>query len=125
MSLNKIAGRIPIETADQDGEPEEDSFSWQKVQHLLHAPLRRPLMVLVSWAAIFLLSVVALFLLPKKYRSSTLILVESEKVPDSFVPKVATEDSVRRITDIRSEILSRTRLENVIAETNPYPEIPE
>lgn len=125
MSLNKIAGRIPIESAGQDWEPEEDSFSWQKVQHLLHAPVRRPMMVLVSWVAIFLLSVVALFLLPKKYRSSTLILVESEKLPASFVPKVATEDSVRRITDIRSAILSRTRLENVIAATNPYPEIPE
>jgi len=125
MSLNNIAGRIPIEAAGQGGEPEEDSFSWQRFQHLLHAPLRRPMMVLAPWGAIFLLSVVALFVLPKKYRSSTLILVESEKLPASFVPKVATEESVRRISDIRSAILSRTRLEQVIAATNPYPDITE
>jgi polysaccharide biosynthesis transport protein len=123
--MSNTAGRTPIETAGQEGEPEEDSFSWRTFEHLLHAPLRRPLMVLVPWGAVFLLSVVALFVLPKKYQSSTLILVESEKLPASFVPKVATEESVRRISDIRSAILSRTRLEKVIAATNPYPEIKE
>jgi polysaccharide chain length determinant protein (PEP-CTERM system associated) len=104
-------------------EPEESSFSWNQVQHLIHAPLRRPLAVVVPWLTILALSVAVLFVLPKKYRSSTLILRESEKLPASFVPKVATEESVRRISDIRSAILSRTRLEAVIGETNPYPEI--
>lgn len=104
---------------DADGE----GFSRAQIRHLLHAPLRRPLYVVVPWAAILLLSILALFTLPKRYRSSTLILVESEKVPDSFVPRVATEERTRRLEGMRPEILSRTRLERVVEETQPYPDI--
>lgn len=106
-----------------DDEAEDGSLTWGQVRHLLHAPLRRPLMVLVPWGATAVLSLAALFLLPKQYRSTTLILMESEKVPDSFVPKVATEDDARRIDNVRAEVLSRTRLESVLASASPYPEI--
>jgi succinoglycan biosynthesis transport protein ExoP len=102
---------------------EEGSLSWGQVRHLLHAPLRRPLVVLGPWAAVLLLAVAALFVLPKQYRSTTLILMESEKVPDSFVPKVATEDNARRIDNIRAEILSRTRLESVLDSAKPFPDV--
>jgi succinoglycan biosynthesis transport protein ExoP len=122
MSLDERAARPHPEASEYEA-AEEEQISRAQVRHLLHAPLRRPLMVLLPWGALFLVSVAVLFALPKQYRSSALILIESEKVPDSFVPKVATEDTVRRISDIRPEILSRTRLEKVIAETNPYPEI--
>jgi polysaccharide chain length determinant protein (PEP-CTERM system associated) len=49
--------------------------------------------------------------------------VESEKVPESFVPKVSTEDTGHRLETVKPEILSRTRLERVLEETQPYPEI--
>ena len=104
-------------------ESEGESLSWPQVRHLLYAPLRRPLLVLLPWAGVIILSLVALLLLPKRYRSSTLILIESEKVPDSFVPRVATEEALRRIDNIRPEILSRTRLERVLADTHPYPDM--
>jgi polysaccharide chain length determinant protein (PEP-CTERM system associated) len=104
-------------------EPEEESFRWRQLRHFLHAPLRRPLTVVVPWAAVFILSVAALLLLPKKYMSSALVLVESEKVPESFIPKVATRDAGQRLEAVRPEILSRTRLERVIEETQPYPNL--
>lgn len=115
-------GRPPADTGF-DADIEEGSLSWGQVQHLLHAPLRHPVMVALPWAGVLMLSVAALFLLPKQYRSSALILVESEKMPDSFVTKVATQDNSGRLENIKPEILSRTRLERVLAETNPYPEI--
>ena len=77
----------------------------------------------LPWAAVVLASVAAIFLLPKKYMSSALVLVESEKVPESFIAKVATRDPGQRLDAVRPEILSRTRLERVIAETAPYPEL--
>jgi polysaccharide chain length determinant protein (PEP-CTERM system associated) len=77
--------------------------------------------VLVPWAGVFLLSIVALYVLPKKYMSSALVLVESEKVPESFIAKVATRDPSQRLEAVRPEILSRTRLERVLDETQPYP----
>jgi polysaccharide chain length determinant protein (PEP-CTERM system associated) len=104
---------------------EEDggSISRAQVNRYLHAPLRRPLLVVVPFVVILLVSVAALFALPKRYRSSTLILVESEKVPETFVPKVATQDKWDNLEALRPEILSRTRLEVVLDETRPYPEI--
>ena len=101
----------------------DDGFQWTQFRHFLHAPLRRPLLVLLPWAGIFLLSVAALFVLPKKYMSSALVLVESEKVPESFIPKVATRDAGQRLEAVRPEILSRTRLERVLDETQPYPQL--
>ena len=90
---------------------------------MLHAPLRRPLLVVMPWAAVLLLAVLALFVLPKQYRSSTLILIESEKVPDSFVARSPPRTPCPPHRQHPPEILSRTRLERVVAETNPYPEL--
>src|SRR5688572_27458244 len=107
----------------QGGDGEERSLSWEEFRRYLDAPRRHPIAVLIPWALIIALSVVALFMLPKKFKSSTLILVESEKMPDSFVSKVATDDRSDRLEAIRPEILSRTRLENVLESTDPYPDI--
>ncbi len=96
-------------------------FGFRTIQEYLEVPLRRPLFVLVP-AVLVLSSAIALaFALPKKYQSQTLILVESEKVPETFVRKMATEPMARRLYTIRQEVLSRTRLERVIEELDPYP----
>jgi len=101
----------------------DDTISWTQIRHYLHAPLRRPLLVVVPWLVVLGLSALALFVIPQRYKSTTLILVESQKMPESFVPKVATEDRSQRLEAIRPEILSRTRLEKVVDETRPYPDI--
>lgn len=110
----------PAHLDDGDG---EGTVSSAQIRRFLQAPLRHPLLVVVPFIAIFLLSVVALFVLPKRYRSSTLILVESEKVPETFVAKVSTEDKWDNLETLRPEILSRTRLERVLDETRPYPDM--
>ena len=112
-------GRAAGDTFDST----DDGIRWSQLRHFLYAPLRRPLLVAVPWAAILALSLAALFVLPKKYMSSALVLVESEKVPESFIAKVATRDPAQRLEAVRPEILSRTRLERVLAETRPYPEL--
>jgi polysaccharide chain length determinant protein (PEP-CTERM system associated) len=86
-------------------------------------PLRHPWQVAIPFVLVLSAAVAACFILPKRYRSSTLILVESERVPDAFVTKMATERTAKRLQTIRQEILSRTRLEEVLAELKPYPTI--
>jgi polysaccharide biosynthesis transport protein len=103
-------------------ESDGDGLSFGDVDRYLRAPLRRPAALLIPWAAIVALSVAAIFILPARYKSSTLIIVEQQPVPDSFVPRVSTGKERQLIDNVRSEILSRTRLERVVAETNPYPE---
>ena len=52
--------------------------------------------------------------IPNKYTSKTLVLVEQQKVPDSFVRPVVTEDLFVRLSTMQEQILSRTRLQPII-----------
>ena len=52
--------------------------------------------------------------LPNEYTSQTLVLVEQQKVPDSFVKPVVTEDLAQRLGTMQEQILSRTRLQPII-----------
>jgi protein tyrosine kinase modulator len=92
----------------------------QDLLEYLEIPLRRPWHVVIPFVLLVTAAVATSYVLPKKYRSSTLILVESEKVPDAFVASMATERTTKRLQTIRQEILSRTRLERVINELQPY-----
>jgi polysaccharide biosynthesis transport protein len=86
----------------------------------LELPLRRPWHVVVPFVLLTAAAVGASYVLPARYRSSTLILVEAEKMPESFVTNVATERIGRKLQTVKQEILSRTRLEAIVREQDPY-----
>jgi polysaccharide chain length determinant protein (PEP-CTERM system associated) len=68
-------------------------------------------------------SQVALRFAPKQYMSQTVVLVESEKIPKSFIPRITTEDSKDVFRSLADEILARPRVERILDELNPYPEM--
>jgi polysaccharide chain length determinant protein (PEP-CTERM system associated) len=89
----------------------------------LEIPLRRPWHVIYPFVVIVGASLVWCRVVPKKYYAYTSILVESEKVPTNVVPKgTPLERSDRRMQTIRQDVMSGTRLEQVLKDTNPYPE---
>lgn len=53
----------------------------------------------------------------KRYKSSTLIIVESQKVPENYVKGVVSGSLQERLGTIRQMILSRSLLTNVIEDT--------
>lgn len=53
-------------------------------------------------------------ILPKRYTSQALMLVERQQVPNDFVQPVITEDLNARIANIEEQTLSRTRLQPLI-----------
>jgi len=58
--------------------------------------------------------------LPSYYRSTTMILIEGQKIPEAYV-KSMDQDSLRsRLNTLKQEIMSRTRLEKVASEFNLY-----
>src|SRR6266849_5757478 len=61
-------------------------------------------------------------LLPKRYTSETVILVEQPTVPTEYVKPIITEDLNRRLASMQEQILSRTRLQPIIEKFNLYPE---
>jgi polysaccharide chain length determinant protein (PEP-CTERM system associated) len=99
-----------------------DAYRRDLVEYL-EVPLRHPWHIVIPTVLVVAASVTASLTLPKRYRTSTLILVESQKVPDSFVRKDLGEASKPRLLTIKQEILSRTRLEKVIRELDPYPQM--
>jgi polysaccharide chain length determinant protein (PEP-CTERM system associated) len=58
------------------------------------------------------------FLVQPQYVSQTLVLVEQQKVPDSYVKPVITEDLSGRLATMREQILSRSRLQPIIERFN-------
>jgi uncharacterized protein involved in exopolysaccharide biosynthesis len=61
-------------------------------------------------------------LVPKQYKATTLIQVTSQKIPTDYVRPTVTSGIEERLQSIGQEIMSRTRLEQIIKELNLYPE---
>jgi polysaccharide chain length determinant protein (PEP-CTERM system associated) len=73
-----------------------------------------PLFLCTSIGAIISVS------LPSYYRSTTLILVEQQQVPEAYVRPTDTITIERRLSNINEQITSRTRLEDIIKEFKLY-----
>jgi polysaccharide chain length determinant protein (PEP-CTERM system associated) len=82
---------------------------------------RRKTLIGCVFVVVSALAVYLSMILPDVYRSSTLILVTPQRVPSSFVTSTVTIDLTQRMQSIAQEILSRTRLEEIIREFNLYP----
>jgi len=83
--------------------------------------LRRRWLILIAavlgTAAGLVLSVV----LPPQYTSHTMVLIEEPVVSDSYVKPVVNEDVNQRLASMQGQILSRTRLEDLVEKFHPYP----
>ena len=51
------------------------------------------------------------FFVQPEYMSQTLVLVEQQKVPESYVKAVVTEDLSGRLASMKEQITSRSRLQ--------------
>jgi polysaccharide chain length determinant protein (PEP-CTERM system associated) len=60
--------------------------------------------------------------LPKRYTSQTMVLVEDPSVSSKYVEPVVTDDLNHRLATMQQQILSRTRLEPIINKFNLYSE---
>src|SRR5437879_2939843 len=85
------------------------------------ALLLRRRWLLISAAALgaaagFLLSIV----IPAQYTSHTMVLVEEPVVPEAYVKPVVSEDVNQRLASMQGQILSRTRLQELVEQFNPY-----
>jgi len=77
--------------------------------------LRNSWWIVVFSAGVCTTVAVALaFLLPKRYTSQTIILVEQPTVPTEYVKPIITEDLNHRLASMQQQILSRSRLLPII-----------
>jgi len=101
---------------------DEQSSEGFDVHHYLGIVRRRHLQFLIplflGWALVWSAS----WVLPPRYQSTTLILVEQPTMPKDYVTPNVNDDLQDRMQSITQQILSRTRLLHIIDQLNLYVE---
>src|ERR1700730_15244460 len=77
-------------------------------------PISMVLLTVIGW--------VAANVLPKRYTSQTMVLVEQPSVSSKYVDPVVSDDLNHRLATMQEQILSRSRLQPIIEKLNLYPE---
>jgi polysaccharide chain length determinant protein (PEP-CTERM system associated) len=90
------------------------------IQDYLEIGLRRRWCIIIPFVFSIILAFALYKYLPKVYRATTLILVQSQRIPENYVRATLIEPVTDRLNTISQEILSRTRLEKIIKEFNLY-----
>src|SRR5215472_2541984 len=90
--------------------------------HYLQLILHRKWIVISIFLAMTALTVVVAQRLPNIYTSETVILVDPQKVPESYVKATVTGDVRNRLGTLTQQILSATRLQKIIDTMNLYPQ---
>ena len=93
-----------------------------KPEDVLHILRRRIWLLLVPFAVVSALTAVVARKLPDRYQSEALILVIPQRIPESYVKSTVTTRIDDRLQSMMQQILSRTRLEQIIQEFNLYAE---
>ena len=82
--------------------------------------VRRKWLVMSSILAGVVVAGVLCLVLPKSYRSSTLIVIENQKIPDDYVKGIGGASVEERLTLIQQQVMSRTLLSQIIEEFKLY-----
>ena len=98
-------------------ESNQESFDFQ---HYLGIIRRRHLHFLIPLFVGWILVWTASWVLPPRYKSNTLILVERPTMPKDYVTPNVNDDLQDRLQSITQQILSRTRLVHIIEQFNLY-----
>jgi polysaccharide chain length determinant protein (PEP-CTERM system associated) len=107
---------VNSEFPDEQGSEQPDFHRYLDVARRRHMHFLIPLLVgwLVVWGAGWVL--------PPRYESTTLILVEQPSMPSNYVTPNVSEDLQDRLQSITQQILSRTRLLSIIDRLRLYGE---
>lgn len=93
------------------------------VERLRAAWGRRKWLAVLVFVVPFVAAISLLFSLPPFYRSTALVLVDRQQVPEAFVRPTVTSELETRLQTISQEILSRSRLEALITRFGLYPSL--
>lgn len=69
------------------------------------------------------LGIVVTSLLPNVYRATTTILVDPQKIPEKYVTSTVTTDPNARMNTLTQQVLSASRLQEIIDRDDLYPEL--
>src|ERR1051326_3961453 len=79
--------------------------------------------VFLGTVVFFLAGAAFVLLLPNHYKATTTILVDPQKVAEKYVSPTVSSDPAQRLTTISQQVLSATRLQQIIDDMQLYPEL--
>ena len=111
-------GQDAVLVVDRPQVSEEPGLGFEEIWNIIW---RRRWWVLstlfICWSVVWAVS----WLLPARYRSETLILIEQQKVPQEYVLSNVAVDFQQRLQTMTQQILSRARLQRIINDFHLYP----
>jgi polysaccharide chain length determinant protein (PEP-CTERM system associated) len=84
---------------------------------------KRKLAISSIWLVALAATAVTVYELPAIYKAGALVLVDSQKIPESYVTSTVSTDVADRLATISQEIMTTTRLLKIISTYNLYPEM--
>ncbi len=107
----------------ETGRNSADVLGGLQLSDYLQIVRRRKAWIVLTATALCVMAAVVAFRMPNMYKAETTIMVDPQKVPDTYVPTTVTTTIMDRLSTIRQQINSPTRLAHVIATMNLYPEL--
>jgi succinoglycan biosynthesis transport protein ExoP len=84
---------------------------------------RRKWLIVITATTVALLTSVVVYFIPNSYKATTTILIDPGKVPESYVKSTATLTANERLALLRQQILSDTKLSQIIDDMGLYSEL--
>jgi succinoglycan biosynthesis transport protein ExoP len=98
-------------------------FGDMQLRDYLQILQRRKWWIIFATIGIFSATLVVAMRMPNIYESETLILVDPQKVPDNYVPTTNSSSIYDRLSTIRQQVMSPTRLKRIIESLGLYREL--
>ncbi|HQI81869.1 MAG TPA: GNVR domain-containing protein [Deltaproteobacteria bacterium] len=92
------------------------------IQDLIDALIRKWYWVSIPLISFLLMGVWVYVVYPRTYEANTLILVQSQEIPQSYVAATVSQDVAERVRTLSQEVLSRSNLEAIINEMHLFSE---
>src|SRR5262249_20705893 len=80
-------------------------------------------LVVIAWIVVSGVGVAVISQLPNVYRAESLILVDSQKIPERYVESTVQVSMEEHLATISQQILSTTQLEKLIEKFDLYPKL--
>jgi polysaccharide biosynthesis transport protein len=93
------------------------------ISHLIVVLKRHAHSVFLSSLLLSVCGIAGVSLLPNVYRATTTILVDPQKIPEKYVTSTVTTDPNARMNTLTQQVLSASRLQEIIDKDNLYPEL--
>lgn len=94
-----------------------------QVLEYLQAVRRHKWWVYLMTVGMTLIAFIGIALMPNKYKASVTVEVDPQRVPEQFVSELVRMSPTDRLQTISQEVLSETRLQQIIDQWNLYPKM--